>query len=214
MSAARILLTALGAYLLGGVPFSLLLGYLCGVDIRKHGSGNVGATNLARVCGKWLFFPAFFLDFAKGFCPVTFLAPPAASSDHATLAARVTLALAPVLGHVFSPFLRFRGGKGVATGAGALAALVPVETAVTFGVWLLVLAFTRTVGVASAAASAFLPVVFFLLPGRSPAERTVLGGALIGLGLLVLWRHRSNLAAYFCGRRKQTAAGSQEKERS
>ncbi len=143
----------LGAYVLGGVPFSLLLGFVLGrVDIRARGSGNAGATNLGRVCG-WRYFPlAFALDFGKGFAPLVLAMPALAQArmEHSwVLAATVMLALAPVAGHIYSPFLKFRGGKGVATTTGALAALLPLETAVAAAAWFAAFALTRTVGVAS-----------------------------------------------------------------
>ena len=197
----RVALPAIAcAYLLGAVPFSLLLArILKGVDLRAEGSGNVGATNLGRVCG-WRWFPvAFGLDFAKGLLPPLALAPLVTTGDAAptaALATRVALALAPVLGHIFNPFLGMRGGKGVATGAGALAALIPVETAIAAGIWLAAFAVTRTVGVASSAAAAALPVVFFFLKPRDLHARLVLGGLCVTLAVLILWRHRTNLRAW------------------
>ncbi len=197
MSELETIATLLGAYLLGGVPFSLLLGFLIGrSDIRKHGSGNVGATNVGRVCG-WRYFPlAFALDFAKGLVPVLLFAPalPAGEAIGAgPIVLRVGLALAPVLGHCFSPFLRFRGGKGVATSAGALVAIMPRETGIACLVWLLALAITRTVGVASSCAAISLPLIFFLLPHQTGTETLLLGLLSIVLAALVLYRHRYNL---------------------
>jgi glycerol-3-phosphate acyltransferase PlsY len=190
----------LGAYLVGGVPFSLVLGFLIRrIDIRKHGSANVGATNLGRVCG-WHYFPiAFLLDFAKGLGPVVLLAPPLPAGDDVgpgPVLIRVGLALAPVLGHCFSPYLLFRGGKGVATSAGAMAALMPWATGIAFLVWLLSLAVTRTVGVASSCAALALPIVFFLLPHQTRTETLLLGLLSVLLAALVLYRHRENLRDY------------------
>lgn len=201
MSPAVAVFAIIGAYALGSVPFSLLLGYLLkGVDIRTQGSGNVGATNLGRVCG-WRYFPlAFALDCAKGLAPLVVARPfldGAGMSRPASLAVTVLLALAPVLGHLFSPFLKFRGGKGVATTAGALAALLPLETAVVLAVWLLVFALTRTVGVASSAAAVALPPAFFLCLRREPDELVVYGILCALLATLVLYRHRGNLRKYF-----------------
>ena len=197
-------LAVLGAYALGGIPFSLLLGFvLKGIDIRTRGSGNVGATNLGRVCG-WRYFPlAFALDFAKGFAPLMFAAPALAVAPMgraSVLAATVLLALAPVAGHLYSPFLGFRGGKGVATTAGALSALLPLETAVAAAVWFAVFALTRTVGVASSAAAAALPPAFFLCRGRPADETALVGGLCVLLSALVLYRHRSNLKEYVARR--------------
>ncbi len=205
MTAFTAALAVLGAYVLGGVPFSLLLGLaLKGVDIRTQGSGNVGATNLGRVCG-WRYFPiAFALDFAKGFAPLTLAAPALADARMArawVLAVTVMLVLAPVAGHICSPFLGFRGGKGVAATAGALTALLPLEIAVVAAVWFAVFALTRTVGVASSAAAAALPPAFFLCRGRPPDETALMGGLCVLLSGLVLYRHRSNLRQYFARRR-------------
>ncbi len=201
MTPAIAVLAIIGAYVLGSVPFSLLLGYLLkGVDIRTQGSGNVGATNLGRVCG-WRFFPlAFALDCAKGLAPLLVARPFLDAADMprpALLAVTVLLALAPVLGHLFSPFLRFSGGKGVATTAGALAALLPLETAVVVGVWLLVFALTRTVGVASSAAAVALPPAFFLCTRHACDELVLYGTLCVLLAALVLYRHRGNLQKYF-----------------
>ena len=197
----------LGAYVLGGVPFSLLLGFVLGrVDIRARGSGNAGATNLGRVCG-WRYFPlAFALDFGKGFAPLVLAMPALAQArmEHSwVLAATVMLALAPVAGHIYSPFLKFRGGKGVATTTGALAALVPLETAVAAAAWFAAFALTRTVGVASSVAAAALPPAFFLCRARQADETAFVGGLCVLLSALVLYRHRSNLRAYFRRRRSR-----------
>ncbi len=190
-----------GSFLLGSIPFALLLGCIVGKkDIRRHGSGNVGATNLGRVCG-WHYFPAAFaLDFAKGFLP-SFLFSRFHrfddASTYAPLLFSVAIAFAPVLGHIFSPFLRFRGGKGVATGAGAMTSILPAETGIAFVVWLAVLAVTRTVGPSSCAASLALPASFFLLSRRTLPEYLCCGALTTLLALLVLYRHKRNLKAYF-----------------
>ena len=197
-------MSLLGAFLLGSIPFSLLLGKLIGrVDIRKHGSGNVGATNFARVCG-WRYFPqAFLLDFAKGLLPPLCLAPlipfdgQGGTESIGPLLFRTTLALTPVLGHTFSPFLRFRGGKGVATGAGAMAALLPLETGVALGIWLLILALSRTVGIASSCAAVALPVAFLVRHPDTSAETLLIGGLCVLLAILVVYRHRSNIRQFF-----------------
>jgi acyl phosphate:glycerol-3-phosphate acyltransferase len=201
MTALTAACAVVAAYALGSIPFSLLLGYLLkGVDLRRHGSGNVGATNLGRVCG-WRYFPlAFALDCAKGLAPLLLAGPYLASSPMpraAVLATTVLLALAPVLGHLYSPFLGFRGGKGVATTAGALAAFLPLETAVVLAVWLLAFALTRTVGVASSTAALALPPAFFLCRDHPRDELLSYGALCLVLAAMVLYRHRSNLRQYF-----------------
>lgn len=195
-----------GAFLLGGIPFSLLLGRLIkGVDIRKQGSGNVGATNLGRLCG-WGWFPvAFALDFTKGAVPpllaVHELLPHLPSAP--PIGSHVLYALVPVLGHIFSPYLGFKGGKGVATGTGGMAMLLPLETGVAFLGWLLVLALTRTVGIASAVAALLLPASFFCLSGHSREEYLFLGTLTSVLALFIIYRHKTNIKAYL-GNRAET----------
>jgi glycerol-3-phosphate acyltransferase PlsY len=208
MAVLLVALAVAGSYFLGGIPFSLLIGFAAGrVDIRNHGSGNVGATNLGRVCG-WRYFPlAFALDFAKGLGPTLLLAPlaaahlPPGASAVAPALIKVSVALAAVTGHVFTPYLAFRGGKGVATSAGAVAALVPAATAIAFGVWLLVFAITGTVGVASSAAATALPAAWLLLPRAPGVEAHVMGGLCLLLAVLVVVRHRTNLRDFFLGQR-------------
>jgi len=124
---------ALGAYLLGSVPFGLVIGKLKGVDIREHGSGNIGATNAMRVLGKKLGIVCFLLDVLKGSLPVAIAGATLgyASGDALSSADAfvwVGIGIASVLGHMFSIFLGFKGGKGVATGFGVLLAIWPWVT--------------------------------------------------------------------------------------
>ena len=132
MSAATtIAFLALGAYLLGSVPFGLLIGKAKGVDLRAHGSGNIGATNAMRVLGKPLGIACFALDVAKGAIPTAIagaLIVPESGLDAPTAFAWVAIGVCAVIGHMFSIFLRFSGGKGVATGFGILLAIFPYVT--------------------------------------------------------------------------------------
>ena len=149
------------AYLLGGIPFGYLLGKLKGVDIRKHGSGNVGATNVARVLGKPYGVAVYILDFLKGFLP-TFIAVKlyGAESWIVTL-----VGLAAILGHMFSPFLGFKGGKGVATASGVLFAVDPKLGLLILILWWIVYQISGYVSVGSIAAALgaiFLSGVFNL----------------------------------------------------
>src|SRR6516164_9073771 len=122
------LCTVVGSYLLGGIPFGYLVGRWRGIDIFQHGSGNIGATNVGRLLGRRWGVLVFLLDFAKGAVPVLLagLVPQGDSLPPATL--KVTAGLAAFLGHLFPVYLRFHGGKGVATGAGVVAVLAPWET--------------------------------------------------------------------------------------
>jgi glycerol-3-phosphate acyltransferase PlsY len=171
------------AYLLGSVSTGFILGYLAGVDVRRAGSGNVGATNVARVAGKWLGLLTLLGDAAKGFVPV-FIAL------RMDLGAALTglVALAAFLGHLYPVFLKFQGGKGVATGLGALAALAPAATGVLLVVFFIVAAATRIVSLASIAAAGVAPVAIWLLGYPAP-----LIDAVLLMALLILWRHRENI---------------------
>jgi len=169
-----------GAYLVGSVPFGLLLGKLNGVDIREHGSGNIGATNLLRVCGRRVGYVGFALDVAKGAAPVLAAGlatgllglgaargePDAAGVVEPLRAAElglwIAVGVAAMLGHIFPVYLRFKGGKGVATGLGLFLAFWPwttIPAAASLAVWIATVRTTRYVSVASMAAAVALPTV-------------------------------------------------------
>ncbi len=159
------------AFLCGAIPFSYLIGRAKGVDIRTHGSGNPGATNLGRVLGRPYFFLGFSADLAKGLCPTLltghFLGV-LGTLDVPERAAWIWLGAmaASVLGHMYTPFLKFKGGKGVATGLGALIGVMPAMTIAAVGafiVYSMTLALWRMVGPASSIASATLPVWVYLV---------------------------------------------------
>lgn len=172
----------LGAYLLGAVPSSYLAGRLAGVDLRQHGSKNVGATNLYRVAGLGFAVPAGLFDVAKGFLP-TFLAP------SGTPWLPVAVGVAAVVGHVFPVYLRFRGGKGVATAAGVVLALAPLALAVSAGVWVLTVAVTKFVSLASILAATAFPLAVRLL---QPEAGWTLGVG-IALTAFIVYTHRANI---------------------
>ncbi|MEM6394465.1 MAG: glycerol-3-phosphate 1-O-acyltransferase PlsY [Planctomycetota bacterium] len=187
------------AYLAGSIPFALLLGYTRGVDIRKHGSGNVGATNLGRACGRPLGLTCFALDVLKGLAPV--LAYGLFHPTHQPAAAALWMALgtAAVLGHVFPVWLKFKGGKGVATSLGVMLGFWPVLTGpavLALLIWFIVTKITGYVGLASVVAAAALPplaVVSGLALKLTPAAIAVYAGVCLALAALVIVRHRSNL---------------------
>jgi glycerol-3-phosphate acyltransferase PlsY len=165
-----LVLVALGSYLLGAVPFGYLVARARGVDILRQGSGNIGATNVGRVLGKRLGLLVFLLDFAKGALPVWLaglLPQPEELYPH-TLP--VVAGVAAFLGHLFPVYLRFRGGKGVATGAGVIAVLVPPLTAWVLGAWAVVLLLTRYVSLASLTAAALLFGLRLALTGEPWSE--------------------------------------------
>jgi glycerol-3-phosphate acyltransferase PlsY len=181
-----------GAYLVGSVPFSYLVARAFGVaDVRRVGSGNVGATNVMRSAGKAAGLLAFLLDALKGSAAalaVSWLAP--TSSVLPALAA-----LLAVIGHMYPLWLGFQGGKGVATGAGAFLPLAPSATLLALGAFALVLALTRYVSVGSMAASVTLAGAAFLLGYPPPVAWAATGAA-----ALVVWRHRGNIVRLTRGR--------------
>ncbi len=197
---------ALGAvlvsYLLGSVPFGLLLGMLRGVDIRTVGSGNIGATNVGRALGRPFALLAFLCDFAKGWLPAAWLAPWCVALADADPGATTTIAVlaggAAVCGHVWPLYLSFRGGKGVATGCGALVGIDPAIFLVGGAVWLVTLVLFRMVGLASLAMGTAFPVVARLRQGDASYGLEVVLGA-IALMLLVFVRHRANMVRMLAG---------------
>lgn len=183
---------ALAAYLLGSVPFAYLFAKLNGVDIRKVGSGNVGATNVFRAVGKGWGIATFAADALKGFVPA-WLFPLLARRWGVECGPGLGLlgGCAAIAGHSWPVFLKFRGGKGVATSAGMLLGVAPAAVGIGLLVWVAVFAVTRFVSVASIAVSVAVPAAAWLLYGRAGA---LLPSVLTVLGVLVIWRHRSNIA--------------------
>lgn len=192
------------AYLLGSVPFGLILARLVkGVDLRTIGSGNIGATNAVRAMGRRWGFAVFALDFAKGWAPV-FLAPhviDCAPGERGTL--QVLAGTAAVLGHCFPLYLRFRGGKGVATGCGAIVAMEPFVFVSGGLVWLVTRFSTGYAGLASILMGLTFPVAAWFLGGEERTE-LVVGGAL--LALLIVLRHRSNIQRMLAGTEPRAGA--------
>ncbi|MBI2433321.1 MAG: glycerol-3-phosphate 1-O-acyltransferase PlsY [Candidatus Hydrogenedentes bacterium] len=172
------------SYVLGSLPTGLWLGlWLKGVDIREHGSRNIGATNTMRVLGKKLGVTALVCDMAKGLASVVLVAR-LGNWDYLPLAC----GLAAILGHTFSIFLRFRGGKGVATSAGVFLGMVPLPTLIAVAVFGGVVAVTRMVSAGSVAAAAVLAAAVFVFP-VSLAVRAIT----VVVAVLVIVKHRSNL---------------------
>ena len=182
----------LTAFFLGSLPFGHWLALARGVDLREQGSGNTGATNVGRVLGKkWGIF-VFVLDLGKGWIAVAL----AKSVGNLPETWSLTVGVFAVLGHVFSPWLRFRGGKGVATSAGILIGLAPWVALGVALIWFLAFQMSRTVSVASlCAATAFPLFVFWLMP-----EQKVFQWISIGMTVLVWFRHRDNLKRLFQGK--------------
>jgi glycerol-3-phosphate acyltransferase PlsY len=194
------------AYLLGATPFGLLAGLLLkGVDIRQHGSHNIGATNALRVLGRPIGLAVHALDIAKGFVATFALARlVAAGSAELRPALGIAYGSAAILGHVFPVYLRFRGGKGMATSLGAFLGLAWLPTIIGGAVWLAVKSATRYVSVASMAAVVLIPVAMAFAPDPlSHGRRSWCRPELIVFGavvaLLVVVRHRSNIARLLRG---------------
>jgi glycerol-3-phosphate acyltransferase PlsY len=188
MTFAAPALWSLAAYLVGSVPFGYLIARLRGVDILHQGSGNIGATNVGRLLGRRLGILVFALDFLKGAVPAA-VARAAGGDELGVLAG-----LAAFLGHLFPVYLRFRGGKGVATGFGAMAVLVPGPAAVAVLVWLSAVGATRVVSVASLGAAFTLAAARLLLtPEPFAADNRALTGFCLAGAALIVVRHRANM---------------------
>ncbi len=185
---APIILTIL-SYLLGSVPAGFLVGSSAGVDVRNAGSGNIGATNVARTLGWKKGVVTLSADVAKGFLPVL-----AAQLMDLGEAAAAAAGLAAFAGHLYPVFLRFQGGKGVATAAGVYLAAMPLGLLVVLGVFLLVILGSRRVSPASMAAGVAAPVVAWALP--YPMETVWLS---LVIGVLVVVRHRENIRRLMAG---------------
>ncbi len=211
MTAGALCLAAgglLAAYLLGAIPFGFIVGRLRGIDVRTVGSGNIGATNVARALGKPWGVAVFLLDAAKGFVaagPLAWLALRLMVGAPADGLLRNGLAplyaLAVCVGHNWTVFLGFRGGRGVATAAGALLAIVPVPAAIGLASWALLVAVFRYVSLASMIAglvAAGLCVWELWRAGRLAATWPVWGMTVV-LALLIIVRHRSNIGRLLRG---------------
>jgi acyl phosphate:glycerol-3-phosphate acyltransferase len=175
------------SYLLGAVPTSYLAGRLFrGIDLREHGSRNLGATNLYRVLGWRYAVPVGLLDAAKGLVPVLVFAPRVSSSELFAL----VCGLVAVVGHVFSVFVGFKGGKGVATAAGVMLGLTPAALGVAVLVWVALVYLTGYVSVGSIAAAAIFPLAVYLL---EPPDQPAMLWLDIAVAAAIVWLHRANI---------------------
>jgi glycerol-3-phosphate acyltransferase PlsY len=189
--------TALGAYLLGSIPTGYLVARVRGVDIRAAGSGNIGATNVMRILGKPAGIAVLVVDGLKGFAACAWLCDVVAGAFGVPLAQanslRIVAGVAAVVGHNFTCWLHFRGGKGIATSAGAYFALAPLAAGIALGVWMVMLALGRYVSLASIAAAVALPTAVWLTKGLA------LGIVTSVLGLMAIWKHRGNIGRLLKG---------------
>lgn len=185
-------ITFLAAYLIGAIPFGYLIARSRGVDILRQGSGNIGATNVGRILGPAFGMLVFGLDFAKGALPAWIAGRIDSGLPANSLA--VTAGLAAFLGHLFPIYLRFRGGKGVATGAGVVAVLLPEPAFAALLTWMAILCLTRYVSLASLAAVSILCVVRCTLTAEpvAPDQRILTLFCFVAAGLVFV-RHRANI---------------------
>jgi glycerol-3-phosphate acyltransferase PlsY len=189
-------------YLLGSFPAGYFAGRIAGVDVRSFGSGNIGATNVLRALGKTWGYTVFFVDAFKGFAAVRlafFLADHLAFARAHAVYFAILAAVMCVVGHTFPIWLRFKGGKGVATSAGAVFGLMPLAAVIIFLVWVVVFEITRYVSVASLLAASALPVTVVLLIHWEIIEGYGLLYFSTVLAILVVWRHRSNFSRLLKG---------------
>ncbi len=190
------------SYVLGSIPFGYLVGRVAGIDIRKTGSGNIGATNVVRVLGKFHGYPVFFLDFLKGLGAVKIsllVATRVHSEWPSPEVFGIIAAVSSVIGHCFPLWLKFRGGKGIATSAGALFGLMPLAMLIGLAVWILVFWLTRYVSVASITAAIALPFVIAILTRLNQSYGKALFYSSLCIAAVVIWRHHSNLSRLMRG---------------
>ena len=191
----------LAAYLIGSVPFGYIAGRINGIDLREHGSHNIGATNTVRVLGKRWGIPVFILDFLKGFVPLLLmkyhLGEDVTQFDAGQMGWLVGMLFALVLGHTFTCFLRFKGGKGVATTAGCLVALAPSIGLWAVGAWVLCMILTRYVSLSSMVAGVAMMLsaayLFWYQDGECSVADMMVLGLLFLVFVLVVVKHRSNI---------------------
>lgn len=178
-----------GAYLLGSIPTGLLLGKLYGIDVRQEGSGNIGATNLYRTVGRKVGIWTLLGDCLKGFLPVM-LAWKLGMSD----GLQAWIGLAAFCGHVFSIFLLFKGGKGVATALGVFLALAPLAVLGALLMFVAIVAIWRYISLGSIVAAAIMPLIIWLRP-HSPQLLT----ATVLISLIVIVKHHTNISRLLAG---------------
>lgn len=200
-----LLISLICAYLIGSVPFGYLYGRIFkGIDIREYGSGNIGATNILRTLGKAPAILVLFLDALKGFVCVALIPVFAANAQLPVSVPlfKVLLAITAILGHNWTIFLKFKGGKGVATGAGVIIGLMPKVILPAFLVWLIVVIISKYVSLASITASIFVPIYAVL--ELYPIEFIIFSSIACVLSII---RHRQNIKSLLNGTEKKISKG-------
>ena len=192
---AHIGLFFLASYLLGGIPTGYIIGRIKGIDIRQHGSGNPGTANVYRTLGKWPGILTFIVDFLKGFAPAIiamnfFFAEGSADFSRGHWWIPVAAGALAIAGHIWTVFLSFHGGKGVATAAGVFMALLPVPTAGAFVVFGLAVAITHHISVGSMSAAVALPALCYFLTNETQRPFTLLA---LAVCVLLIYTHIANI---------------------
>ena len=199
------LVVALAAYLLGSIPTGYLVAKAKGIDIRTVGSGNIGATNAFRVLGKTAGAGVLIADGLKGYAACAWLCgallhllnvPAADAETH-----RIVAGIAAVLGHNYTCWLRFKGGKGIATTAGVYFALAPLAVSIAIGAWIVLCVATRFVSIASIAAAVALPAAVWFTK-----DSVLLGIATTALGSLAIFKHKANIQRLMAGTESRIGA--------
>jgi acyl phosphate:glycerol-3-phosphate acyltransferase len=189
------------SYLMGALPTSYLAGkWFRGIDLREHGSKNLGATNVFRIMGWKFAVPVALIDMAKGAVPVLLLAPAVSTN---TLFPLVCGVLA-VLGHVFSVFVGFKGGKGVATSAGVVLGMAPLAVGLCLLVWLALVWLTGYVSLGSVTAAALFPAAVWML---YPDRRSTIW-IYLALAAVIVWMHRTNIRRLMAGTENRFGRGN------
>jgi glycerol-3-phosphate acyltransferase PlsY len=204
----------ISAYLLGSIPTGYIVARAKGIDIRAVGSGNIGATNAFRVLGKPAGVFVLVVDALKGFCACTVLtsvlldafAVPRTPYD-ADMTERVVAGIVAVLGHNFTCWLRFKGGKGIATTAGVYLAVAPLSVGIALGLWIVVFLATRYVSLASIVAAIALPTAVWMTQTSIP-----LGLATTAIGAMAVWKHKGNIARLKAGTENRIVFGKKPTE--
>jgi acyl phosphate:glycerol-3-phosphate acyltransferase len=208
---------AIIAYLLGSIPFGyILVRVFTGADVRAQGSGNIGATNVARTGKKGLAIATLLLDALKGAAAVvvafqfggpagyTYYRPIPASAIHDSYSLMAVAALFAILGHMYPVWLKFKGGKGVATGLGVFLALAPKAVLIVLVFFLIVVAITRYVSLGSIVAAALFPIAFYYM---HPQHGTpLILGMISGVSALIIWKHRENIRRLIAGNENRFGA--------
>jgi glycerol-3-phosphate acyltransferase PlsY len=197
----NIILVSFASYLLGSIPTSFIIGKVWrGIDLREHGSGNLGAANTFRILGARAAVPVLIIDIGKGFLAVKMVSILGIDNFMFTALA----ALLAIIGHNYSMFVKFSGGKGVGTTTGAFLAIAPVAVSVCLGIWVVILLITRIVSVASIIAAVALPLAVLFVKyfvGRDTSYIVVILSVIVSF--VVVYKHRSNIERLVKGEEKR-----------